>query len=38
VSEEAYAAWLAEAKKKFAAASNSPLRYAENAAPARERR
>ncbi len=33
VSEGAYAAWLAEAKKKFASISNSPLRYAQNAAP-----
>lgn len=31
VSEEAYAAWLADAKKKFAAATPAePLRYAEN--------
>jgi cytochrome c oxidase subunit II len=33
VSEEAYAAWLSEAKKKFAAISNSPVRYAKNAGP-----
>jgi cytochrome c oxidase subunit II len=31
VSEEAYTAWLAEAKKKFASAANSPVHYAANA-------
>jgi cytochrome c oxidase subunit II len=37
VSEEAYAAWLAEAKKKFASANNSPARYAQNAPQAGQR-
>jgi hypothetical protein len=37
VSEEAYEAWLAEAKKKFASRSDSPVRFAENAGPSQER-
>ncbi len=37
VSEEAYAAWLAEAKKKFAATNSSSVRYAENAPLAGQR-
>jgi len=37
VSEEAYAAWLAEAKKKFASTNNMPGRYADNAPMDRQR-
>jgi cytochrome c oxidase subunit II len=36
VSVEAYEAWLAEAKKKFASRSDSPVRFAENARPSQE--
>lgn len=35
VSEEKYAAWLAEAKKKFAAVEDAPVQTAETAVPAR---
>jgi cytochrome c oxidase subunit 2 len=33
VSEAQYAAWLTEAKKKFASSSDAPARFAENATP-----
>lgn len=33
VSEDAYAAWLAEAKKKFASTNELPLHYVANGAP-----
>jgi cytochrome c oxidase subunit 2 len=33
VSEAQYAAWLAEAKKKFASVNDAPMRFADSAAP-----
>jgi cytochrome c oxidase subunit II len=37
VSAEAYAAWLTEAKKKFAFTNDSPVRVAASGGPAAQR-